>query len=109
MRLAQGQQSIIQRVGLASGEHGKILVHLYDGTYIFRMAQVTVYLPQDVLDTARKLANEQNRSLSAWLSGLVRRETISEWPESLVDLLHHGSADLLEPEDPPPEDIEAYR
>ena len=73
------------------------------------MAQVTVYLPQDVLDTARKLANEQNRSLSAWLSGLVRRETVSEWPEGLVDLLHHGSADLLEPEDPPPEDVEAFR
>ena len=73
------------------------------------MAQVTVYLPQDVLDTARKLANEQNRSLSAWLGGLVRRETVSEWPESLVDLLHHGSADLIEPEDPPPEGVEALR
>ena len=73
------------------------------------MAQVTVYLPQDVLDTARMLASEQNRSLSAWLSSLVRRETVSEWPESLVDLLRHGSADLLEPEDPPPEDVEAFR
>ena len=73
------------------------------------MAQVTVYLPQDVLDTARKLAGEQNSSLSAWLSGLVRRESVSEWPESLVDLLHHGSADLVEPEDPPPENVETFR
>ena len=73
------------------------------------MAQVTVYLPQDVLDTARKLASEQNSSLSAWLSGLVRRESVSEWPNSLVDLLQHGSADLVEPEDPPPEHVETFR
>lgn len=73
------------------------------------MAQVTVYLPQDVLDAARKLAKEQNSSLSAWLSGLVRRESVSEWPKNLVDLLHHGSADLIEPEDPPPEDVETFR
>ena len=73
------------------------------------MAQVTVYLPQDVLDAARKLAKEQNSSLSAWLSGLVRRESVSEWPKSLVDLLHHGSASLIEPEDPPPEDVETFR
>ena len=73
------------------------------------MAQVTVYLPQDVLDAARKLAKEQNSSLSAWLSGLVRRESVSEWPKSLVDLLHRGSADLIEPEDPPPEDVETFR
>ena len=73
------------------------------------MAQVTVYLPQDVLDTARKLAKEQNSSLSAWLGGLVRRESVSEWPKSLVDLLRHGSADLIEPEDLPPEDVETFR
>ena len=73
------------------------------------MAQVTVYLPQDVLDTARKLASEQDSSLSAWLSSLVRRESISEWPEGLVDLLLHGSADLVEPEDPPPEESGTFR
>lgn len=59
------------------------------------MAQVTVSWPQDVLDTARKLANEQNRSLSARLGGLVRRKTASEWPEGLVDRLHHGGAALI--------------
>ena len=78
-------------------------------TYSYSMAQVTVYLPQDVLDAARKRAREQNSSLSAWLARLVRRESVTEWPRSLLDLLHHGSADLIEPEDPPPEDVETLR
>lgn len=73
------------------------------------MAQVTVYLPQDVLDAARKRAKEQNSSLSAWLARLVRRESAMKWPGSLMELLHHGSADLIEPEDPPPEDVETLR
>ena len=59
------------------------------------MAQVTVYLPQDVLDATRKRAKEQNSSLSAWLARLVRRESVTEWPKRLMDLLHHGNADLV--------------
>ncbi len=73
------------------------------------MAQVTVYLPRDVLDAARKRAKEQNSSLSAWLARLVRRESVEKWPGSLTELLHHGSADLIEPEDPAPEDVETLR
>ena len=73
------------------------------------MAQVTVYLPADALETARKLAGEQNRSLSAWISGLIRRESVTEWPQSLVDQLRHGRGDLVEPDDPPPEEVEAIR
>ena len=73
------------------------------------MAQVTVYLPADILETARERAKEQNRSLSAWISGLIRRESVTEWPKSLVDLLRNGSADLIEPDDPPPEDVETFR
>lgn len=73
------------------------------------MAQVTVYLPADVLEEARKLARKQHRSLSAWISVLIRRESLTEWPRSLVDLLRHGDGDLVEPDDPPPEDVEAIR
>ena len=73
------------------------------------MAQVTVYLPQDVLDATRKRAKEQNSSLSAWLARLVRRESVTEWPKRLMDLLHHGNADLVEPEDPPPKDVETLQ
>ena len=73
------------------------------------MAQVTVYLPVDVLEAARKCADRENRSLSAWVSALIREATATEWPGSLVDLLHHGSGDLVEPDDPPPEDVDAFR
>ena len=43
------------------------------------------------------------------MSELIRRESVTEWPESLKDLLRHGSADLVEPDDAPPQDIEAFR
>ena len=72
------------------------------------MAQVTVYLPADVLESARKCAGEENRSLSAWVSGLIREATATGWPDSLVDLLHHGGGDLVEPHDPPPEDVDVF-
>ena len=73
------------------------------------MAQVTVYLPADVLEAARKCADQESRSLSAWVSTLIRGATATEWPESLVNLLHHGDGDLVEPDDPPPKDVHAFR
>ena len=73
------------------------------------MAQVTIYLPADVLEAARKCADQESRSLSAWVSTLIREATATEWPESLVNLLHHGSGDLVEPADPPPKDVDAFR
>ena len=73
------------------------------------MAQVTVYLPADVLEAARKSAGRESRSLSAWVGALIREATATEWPGSLVDLLHRGGGDLVEPDDPPPEDVDAFR
>ncbi len=69
------------------------------------MGQVTVYLPADVLDAARKCAGTANTSLSAWVGGLIRDATATDWPGSLVDLLNHGHGDIVEPPDPPPEAI----
>ena len=77
--------------------------------YTGHMAQITVYVPDDVLAAARRHAKEQDRSLSAWVSGLIWQETTADWPKSLVDLLHHGSGDLVEPDDQPPEDVEPFR
>ena len=73
------------------------------------MPAVTIYLPPDLIDAARKQASEHNHSLSAWIGGLVREATATEWPRSLVDLLRHGSADLVEPDDLPPENVETLR
>ncbi len=72
------------------------------------MAQVTVYLPDDVLAAARNCAENQHRSLSAWVSARIREATLTEWPESLVDLLRHGTGDIVEPDDPPPGDLNIF-
>ena len=73
------------------------------------MAQVTVYLPADVLEAAREQAREHNCSLSAWVSGLIRQNATAGWPKSLVDTLRQGRGELVEPDDPPPEDVETLR
>ena len=82
---------------------------MYLQAYIQRMEQVTVYLPAGVLAAARKCASEENRSLSAWVGTLIREAAATEWPGSLVDLLHHGSGDIVEPDDPPPEDVDTFQ
>lgn len=73
------------------------------------MAQLTIYLPEDLIQEARKRASKEEQSVSAWIAELVRRETTGKaWPKSFVDLLTHGGGDLVEPDDPPPEDIEVF-
>ena len=73
------------------------------------MARITVHLPDQVLAAARKRANEDRRSLSAWVGALIQDATATEWPESLIALLRHGSGDIAEPEDPPPGDPDVFR
>ncbi len=73
------------------------------------MPPVTIYLPGDLIDAARKAARGRNRSLSAWIGGLVQDAVATDWPQSFFALPHRGSGDLVEPDDPPPEDIEPLR
>ena len=73
------------------------------------MSPATVYVPGDLINATRKEAGVWNRSLSAWIGGLVQDAVASDWPRSFVDLLHRRSGDLVEPDDPPPEDIEPLR
>jgi hypothetical protein len=48
--------------------------------------------------------------MSAWITDVLERELgAKKWPPGLVELLTHGSGDLVEPEDPPPEDEESVR
>jgi hypothetical protein len=73
------------------------------------MAQVTLYLPKDVAQKARAEARRRKKSLSAFISELVVRETVPrEWSPGFVDLLTRGSADLVAPPDPPLEDPPAF-
>ena len=72
------------------------------------MAQVTVYLADDVLAAARTCAENERRSLSAWVSARIREATLTEWPANLVELLRHGGGDIVEPDDPPPGDLNLF-
>ena len=42
-------------------------------------------------------------------AGLVQDAVTTDWPQSFVDLLRQGASELVEPDDPPPEDIEPLR
>ena len=66
------------------------------------MAQVTIYLEDELAEKARQHARSAERSLSSWIAELVQRETVArEWPQGFVHLLTHGRGDLVEPDDPP--------
>lgn len=70
------------------------------------MAQVIFDLPDEVLAVARKCAETEHSSLSAWVGGRIREAILTEWPENLVDLLRHGTGDIVEPDDRPPRDVD---
>jgi hypothetical protein len=71
------------------------------------MAQVTIYLPDEILSEIRRKAGQAKKSLSAFVNEILVREMEHEaWPRALVELLDSGDGDLLEPEDLPPEDVQ---
>ena len=71
------------------------------------MARVTPHLSADILAVARKRAGPENRSRPTRVRARIRETDATEWPEGLVELLQHGSANLVEPDDPLPEDTGA--
>lgn len=74
------------------------------------MAQVTIYLPEAVAAATRKRARRANKSVSAWIAELIERETgMRTWPKALLDVLSSGGGGIVEPEDPPPEDVDPVR
>jgi len=74
------------------------------------MAQVTIYLPGRLAAATRKHARRSGKSVSAWIADVLERETGARtWPAALLDVLGRGGADLVEPDDPPPEDPEPLR
>lgn len=68
------------------------------------MAQITIYLPDDVAREVRQKARASHMSVSSYfarLAGASSREIT--WPEGFADLF--GSCSLSVPEDPPPEEV----
>jgi len=50
------------------------------------MAQVTIYLEDELLTRTRAAAEAAGLSVSAWLARLVRERTRSDWPEDVAAL-----------------------
>ena len=69
------------------------------------MAQITIYLPDEIARRTTRLAKRAGKSVSAYIAEIVARESSgSSWPEDFVDLLKRGKGDLVEPPDLPPEE-----
>lgn len=92
------------KVDIVGTEDNRFVLHLHRIVkHLHKLLQVIVVLSR------RKEARGRNRSLSAWIGGLVQDAVMTDWPQSFVDLLRQGGGELVEPDDPPPEDIEPLR
>ncbi len=50
------------------------------------MAQITLYLDEDVAQRMRQAANEAGVSQSRWVADLIKKKTNDEWPSSVTEL-----------------------
>lgn len=49
------------------------------------MAQITIYLPDDVESKARKAAKAKGRSVSRWIADQVVHTIEDTWPKGVLD------------------------
>ena len=69
------------------------------------MAQVTLYLPDDVATRIRREAKRAGQSLSAYVTALARRDVApSQWPASFQKLYGSWEGDFDIPDNPHPDD-----
>jgi hypothetical protein len=70
------------------------------------MAQLTIYLPDDLERALRKRAKRSGQSLSSVVADLARREFRPDgWPSEFEDLFGSWEGELPEPDDPPPDEV----
>ena len=70
------------------------------------MAQITLYVSDDVAERIRREAKRAGKSLSAYMADLVAGgRQPSRWPAGFARL--YGSCDLPEIEDTPPDELES--
>ena len=49
------------------------------------MAQITIYLPDDVETRARKAAKAKGKSVSRWIAEQVVHSLADAWPQGVLD------------------------
>jgi len=50
------------------------------------MAQVTLYLDDEISETVRQAAKAAGRSMSQWVSEAIKARIASEWPAAVREL-----------------------
>ena len=70
------------------------------------MAQVTIYMPDQLEKELRRRAKRTGRSLSSIVTELARAQLHpQEWPEEFKQLFGSWEGDFPEPDDPPPAEV----
>lgn len=72
------------------------------------MAQLTIYLPEDVEKALRRRARVAKKSLSAYVVDLARGpdKKTTGWPKGFAKLAGSWEGDFPIPDDPPPDEPE---
>lgn len=74
------------------------------------MAHVTIYLPDAALLRLRKAAKRGGKSLSAFVLDLIEhRQPETKWPREFVALYGSWQGPFPQPDDPPPDEVDALR
>jgi hypothetical protein len=47
------------------------------------MAQITIYLPDDIEAEARKAAESEHTSVSRWIAGQISEKLSAKWPAAV--------------------------
>ena len=70
------------------------------------MAQITIYLPDDMAQRIKREARRRRKSVSAFIADLAtQRSPTSSWSKEILTLQGRCKGSLDAPEDPPPEDL----
>jgi hypothetical protein len=68
------------------------------------VAQITIYVPDDVARHLKREARRAKKSLSAYLTELAAGRAPRRWPKWFLELQGSCQGTLRVPEDPPPEE-----
>ncbi len=74
------------------------------------MAQVTIYLPDDLEKKVRQEARRARKSLSAYMADMAagRLQKRSQWPRGFTELFGSWEGEFSSPGDAPPDEVEAF-
>lgn len=50
------------------------------------MAQITLYLDEEIAQKMRQAAREEGVSQSRWVADLIKKKICDEWPSSVIEL-----------------------